>query len=79
MMKAKIEMYDSCKYNASSNVIHEVEYDDIVSYEVKDIPDEEILKSFDMTDDYHEYLILTFADGTTSTFRNSYADMFLLH
>ena len=76
MMKAKIEIYDICKYNPESVVKHEVEYNDVVKYEVKAIPDEEILREFDMVDDHGEYLILTFADGDTATFRNSYVDMF---
>lgn len=30
-------------------------------------------------DPYHEYLELTFANGTTGTFRNSFVDLFRLH
>lgn len=76
MMNAKIEVYDICKYNPESKVVAEVEYTDIVKYEVKIIPDEKILEDYDMVDDYREYLILTFANGETSTYRNSYVDMF---
>lgn len=76
MMKAKIEVYDICKYNPESKVVAEVEYKNIVKFEVKIIADEEMLATYDMVDDYKEYLILTFADGDTATFRNSYVDMF---
>lgn len=76
MMNAKIEVYDICKYNPESKVTAEVDYKNIVNFEVKEIPAEEILASYDMVDDYNEYLILHFADGDTATFRNSYVDMF---
>jgi len=76
MMNAKIEIHDTCKYNPESKVVAEVDYKDIVKFEVKIIPAEEIEATYDMVDDYDEYLILTFADGDTATFRNSYVDMF---
>lgn len=76
MMNAKIEIHDTCKYNPESQVVAEVDYKNIVKFEVKIIPAEEIEATYDMVDDYNEYLILTFADGDTATFRNSYVDMF---
>lgn len=40
---------------------------------------EEILdKGFDEVDEKGEYLILTFENGETSTFRNSLVDMFIM-
>lgn len=74
-MKVTVEVYNGVKYERSSEVVAEVKYD-IKGFEVKEIPAEEILKEFDETDDYNEYLILTLADGDTATFRNSYVDMF---
>ena len=47
--------------------------------DVKRISDDEILKVFDDVDEYGEYAILTFADGTTATFRNSHVDIFYEH
>ena len=48
--------------------------------DVKHISDDEIFaQGFDDVDECSEYAILTFADGTTSTFRNSYVDIFYEH
>ena len=74
-MKVEVRVYDMVKYNAESKEVARVTYE-VESYEVKEIPKTEILKEFDETDDYDEYLILTLKDGETATFRNSYCDMF---
>lgn len=74
-MKVLIKVYDNSKFNTNSKKVAEVEYD-VTKYEVKEIPADEILKEFDETDEYNEYLILTLANGETSTFRNSHVDMF---
>lgn len=76
MMNVKIKLYDLPKYDAESKKVAEVEYKGIKSYEVKIIPDEEMLATYDMVDEYSEYLILTLADGDTATFRNSHTEMF---
>lgn len=76
MMNVKVKLYDLPKYDAESKKIAEVEYKDVKSYEVKTISEEEISASYDMVDEYNEYLILTFANGETATFRNSHTDMF---
>lgn len=75
-MKVLVEVYDTCKYEAGSKKAGEARYD-IEKFEVKQISDEDIFKmGFDEVDPYGEYLILTLAGGETSTFRNSFCDMF---
>lgn len=74
-MKVKVKVYDGIKYNENSKKMAEVEYN-VTGFEVKEIPATEILKVFDETDEYNEYLILTLANGETATFRNSHVDLF---
>lgn len=77
MMNVKIKVYDQSKYNAESQEVAEVEYQNIKGFEVKIIEDEEIYNmGFDDVDENKEYLILTTEDGETSTFRNSLIDLF---
>lgn len=75
-MKVHIRIYDKMKYYGGSGVVVSTIYDNVKSVEVKEIPREEILKTFDKYDDYDEYVVITNADGKMSTFRNSYADVF---
>lgn len=75
-MKVTIKIYDKCKYDKDSEKVSEATYD-IVDYEIVSRTDEQMYEEgFDEFDPYHEYLILTFDDGTTGTFRNSFVDMF---
>ena len=76
MMNLKVKVYDGSKYDAASKKVAETIYNDVVSLEVKVIADNEILKTYDETDEYNEYAIITFTDGTTATFRNSHVDIF---
>ena len=78
-MNVLVKVYDGSKYDAASEKVAETRYNDVVSLDVKDISDDEILKVCDEVDKYGEYAILTFADGTTSTFRNSHVDIFYEH
>ena len=74
-MRVTVKVYNESKYNKDSEVIAKLKYE-ISDYEVKEIPASEILKEFDETDEYNEYLILTLKDGETATFRNSHVDLY---
>ena len=80
-MKINMKLYDKCKYGEGVKVIKDVNITGIASLEVKEIPASEILRETDgsCVDDYNEYLILTYENGETSTYRNSYVDVFRLH
>ena len=76
-MDLKVKFYSGCKYDKTSKRIEKHNYNDVMKLEVKVMTDEEIFSNgFDKTDEYNEYAIMTFADGTTSTFRNSHIDIF---
>ena len=77
-MELNIQVYDKCKYKEGSKVIADVNLTDIASLEVKEISASDILRESvgSCLDDYNEYLILTNENGETSTFRNSYVDVF---
>lgn len=79
-VKVELKIYDSCKYEPTSESKYKVQYN-INAYEVKKIVKEEILKETDESalDEYDEYLILYLDDGETSTFRNSHVDMYLIN
>ena len=78
-------VYEGCKYTANSKEDlgeeFEVHYKGLVSFEIIEggKEAEEIENDTDASgiDEFHEYLVLNFKDGTTSTFRNSHVDMFL--
>lgn len=78
-MNVKIKVYDREKYLKESKKVAELEYHDIQSYEVvAGIRATAIGASTDedSRDERNEYLIITFADGETSTFCNSRVDLF---
>lgn len=78
----KLNIYSECKYTANEEVFENrkvVEYENVIGFEVVTGEQaKEIEKDTDGSciDDMHEYLLLYFEDGETSTFRNSYVDMF---
>ena len=77
-MKLNIKLFDKCKYEEDAKIIKDVNITGIISLEVVEIPASKILTETDgsCVDDYNEYLILTYDNGETSTYRNSYVDVF---
>lgn len=74
-----VYVYDSCKYDEEAKRIAEVKYTGLTSWTIVEGGEEaeEIEAHTDCEDEYHEYLILNFANGETSTFRNSHVTMFI--
>ena len=76
-MDLKVKFYSGCKYDKTSERIAEHIYNDVMKLEIKVMTDEEIFADgYDVVDEHKKYAIMTFADGTTSTFRNSHIDIF---
>ena len=79
MMNVKIKIYNGIKYEATSEKVDEVTYNNIRSYEV--VTGERAIEIGNMTDEgsrdeYNEYLVITLNDGDTSTFCNSHVELF---
>lgn len=77
----EIELHKSVKYFDESDNLDCIVYTDAVAWEV--VAGEAAAKieaesDGSCIDDFHEYLVITFANGETSTFRNSYVDMFII-
>lgn len=80
-----IYLYEGCKYNAKSDEDLgkkiKIEYTNLSHWDIIEGGEEarEIESHTDGSciDEYHEYLVLHFNDGTEATFRNSHVVMFI--
>lgn len=81
-MKVSVKIYDGIKYFRGSEKVSECIYTDVESWKIVGGKEaEEVEKEFigNDLDELQEYLILSFTDGTTSTFRNSHTDLFKIY
>ena len=82
--KVLLYIYDTCKYtddfHYSPEERTEVNYTGLTSWTVVEggKEAEEIEAHTDCIDEFHEYLILRFANGETATFRNSHVTLFII-
>lgn len=80
--KVLVDVHEVIRYEDKSENIKTVEYTGCVGLEAvadaKRVAEIEAETNCSCIDDYHEYLILHFANGETSTFRNSYVDLFAI-
>lgn len=79
----KVIVYDKPKYEVvaygKEDEGTKLEYTGLVSWTIISGGEEAkmVEELGNVVDDYHEYLILNFNNGSTATFRNSYVDFFL--
>ena len=79
----RVLLHSECKYSNPAykkpHEITEVTYTGLTSWDIiEGGPEADMLEELlGVEDDFHEYLVLHFQDGTTATFRNSYTDFFL--
>lgn len=77
----EIEIHEEVKYFDQSENLPRVNYSDVVAFEVVHGEAAELIEAESdgsCIDEFHEYLVLYFADGETATFRNSHVDMFII-
>lgn len=75
-MKVLLKVYEETKYTADE-AKYRIEYE-ITGWRVATGEEAKAIEAEtdgSCIDEYHEYLILEFADGDTSTFRNSHVDL----
>jgi hypothetical protein len=77
----EIEIHKEVKYFDQSEDLTTIRYTDAIAWEVihgEAATQIEAESDGSCIDDFHKYLVIYFANGETSTFRNSYVDMFII-
>lgn len=76
-MKMIIKLYDGNKYSKDSKKIKEIVLDGVKDFRtVMMRKDQAQQLGYDEFDPYGSYLWITFEDGSTSAYRNSFVDLF---
>ena len=81
VVSVELEVYEGIKYDPETHNqdSKKIRYDGVTAFEVirSEEAAAEIEKDTDGSciDEYHEYLVLHFENGETSTFRNSHVDL----
>lgn len=78
-VKVDIEIFNKCKYEKDSYVTSMYRYNNLVNWEIvtgDDATEIGLETDENSRDEYNEYLVLHFEDGTQATFCNSHVDMF---
>lgn len=76
----EIEVHEALKWEAIQEDSKVVTYNGIKAWSIvsgEDAAEIESMTDASGIDEYHEYLVLDFANGETATFRNSHVDMFI--
>lgn len=81
-MNVKVKVYNGIKYNADSEKVAELKFNNIRDYEV--VTGDRATKigletDENSRDEHNEYLIITLEGGETATFCNSHVDMFRIY
>ena len=83
LTEAEVDLYitDKTKYDSSIDDEKKIRLSGVKSWTIVEDDDEaralEMFLSDDNIDEYHEYLIITFVDNTTTIYRNSHVTMFI--
>ena len=75
----ELHVYDNCKYTSEELEEKIVKLNGVVGFDIVSGFEAGMIEAEtdgSCIDEYHEYLVLQFADGSEGTFRNSHVDLF---
>ena len=77
----ELEIHEEVKYFDQGENFTRIQYSGVTAFEVIHGEAAELIEAESdgsCVDEFHEYLVLYFANGETATFRNSHVDMFVI-